>query len=146
MNGGRWILVAAQVDHHPGDIPGKEMMSIILNVSRHAPEEGYRNLWVDESQEGLHHTKLEFNERWSELRKTSQGESETHLYDVVPEVGPVSDDVAKRPHSLARNDCNYILVITEWRLLAIHLFAHILMRRVEQFKEERDGSCSYDCL
>ena len=28
LNRGRWILVAAQVDHHPGDIPGKEIMSI----------------------------------------------------------------------------------------------------------------------
>ena len=78
--------------------------------------------------------------------RTEENITRRDLYDVVPEVGPVSDDVAKRPHSLARNDCNYILVITEWRLLAIHLFAHILMRRVEQFKEERDGSCSYDCL
>ena len=30
--------------------------------------------------------------------------------------------------------------------MAIHLFAHILMRRVEKFEEERDGSCSDDCL
>ena len=39
-----------------------------------APEEGYGDLWVDESQEGLHHTKLKFN-GWSGLREIPQGET-----------------------------------------------------------------------
>ena len=40
-----------------------------------------------------------------------------------------------------------ISIFSESSLISdFHLFAHILMRRVEKFKEERDGSCCDDRL
>ena len=70
----RWVLIPAQIDDDPRDIAEKR--------------DG--DLWVDEAQQGLHHTQVD---------------------DVIPEDGAVADNVAQSPHGLVEK---WEMSASEW--------------------------------